>query len=245
MISSRFEELERRCKSIKRRKIAKIILFIILISFIFVAIYFLAKGNYLGLHKEITIKKEHPKSIKIENKKENYQKKIHNIQEQNNTPSLKLEPMINIPKLNEKTVDKDVVKAKKVIAAKPKTDKSMIKKEVKSVKKEKKPLLTITTTVTDTKTILLKNFTVKKDYSSALKLAEYFLKKEDFTKALYWAKIANKLDSTKDSSWIIYAKAKYALGEKEDAIESLKTFLNIFYSKNIDKLLQKYTKEKK
>jgi len=235
MISSRFEELQNRCQKIRKRKIIKFFLITIFLSAVFVAGYLYTKVSYTIADKKGVPKKEQfLKTTK---------KKIDKNSTSQKNVILKLKPVINIPKVEEKAVKTNVIKPKATTIPKTKIDQPAVKKE--SVKKPKKSLLQITTTNTDTKTVLLKNYSVKKDYVSALKLAEYFLKKKDFSKALYWAKNANKLDSTKESSWIIYAKAKYALGKRDDAIESLKTFLNIFYSKNADKLLQKYLKDKK
>lgn len=236
MISSRFEELQSRCQKIRKRKIVKITATVVFLSAVIAAGYLYTRDNHAFFYKKTVIKKEQP--LKTANKKiETNTKSQKNV-------TLKLKPVINIPKVKAKSLKTNVAKPKAVITPKVKIDQPEAA-EKKSVKKPKKPLLQITTSTADTKTVLLKNYSVKKDYTSALRLAEYFLKKRDFLKALYWAKNANKLDSTKENSWIIYAKAKYALGKKEDAIDSLKTFLNIFYSKNADELLQKYIKETK
>ncbi len=235
MISSRFEELQNRCQKIRKRKIFIVVLIIIFLSIAFAGYYLFIISKHSFSHKKISIKKEHP--VKIINKKI-FKKSISP-----KSSTLKLQPIIKIPKIEEKTIKTDVHKPKTMVTSKIKTDQPIIKKN--NIKKPKNSVLQITTTTADAKTVLLKNYSIKKDYTSALKLAKYFLKKGDFNKALYWAKNANKLNSTKESSWIIYAKAKYALGKKEDAIESLKTFLNIFYSKKADKLLQKYMKAKK
>ena len=236
MISSRFEELQSRCQKIRKRKIIKIAVTVIFLSAIIMAGCLFTRDNHAASYKKTVIKKEQP--LKIANNK------IETNTKSKNNVTLKLKPIINIPRVKVKPVKTNIAKPKAAITPKTKVNQPEVAEE-KSVKKPKKPLLQITTLTADTKTVLLKNYSVKKDYTSALKLAEYFLKKRDFLKALYWAKNANKLDSTKENSWIIYAKAKYALGKKEDAIDSLKTFLNIFYSKNADELLQKYMKEKK
>ena len=235
MISARFEELQSRCQKIRNKKIFKTVLIIVFLSVVFAAGYLYIRDKHAVSGKKTVFKKEQT----IKTAKKEISKNSNS--EKNDT--LKLKPVINIPKVKEKPVKPNVIKPKAIVAPKVKIDRPTVKK--KSLDKPKKPVFQITTTNADAKTVLLKNYTVKKDYASALKLAEYFLKKKDFTKALYWAKNANKLDSTKDDSWIIYAKAKYALGKKDDAIESLKTFLNIFYSKRANELLQKYLKDKK
>ena len=236
MVSGRFEELERRCKKLKVKRGIKILLSFALVFAILVTIFIFARDYKTDdyKHKIVSKGKNSINKSKTDTLKES---KIDS-----EKSKLKLELMIDIPKIKQRPKQSDKVAIQKQIDRKKIVQKDINKT---SSKKPQRSILKIETITADKETVLLKNYQIKGDYLSALKLAEYFYKKRDFTKALYWAKNANKLDSTKEDSWIIYAKAKYALGKREDAIESLKTFLNIFYSKRADELLQKYLKEAK
>jgi len=226
MTNNRFEELEKRCKSIKRRKIIKYVLFIIIFilgcSAIFIIKSYVNKNGQTKIKRMVSVTKV-----------------IKKVAPKQDSFSLKLEPVINIPKVIEQP-KKTVIKQKQKEQKRVKLDNVI--KDNNIQKKQIKPILKIITKDADEETVLLKNYSVNKDFTSVLKLANYYYNNKDYKKALYWAKNANKLDSSKDDSWIIYAKSKYALGQKKDAIDSLETFLNIFYSKKANSLLEKYKK---
>lgn len=232
MTNSRFEELERRCKKIKDKKIIKFIIFTLFLALL-VAVSYWAVVKYPKLDNTVKTKNTTP-----------VKKVISKTEKSTSKPTLKLEPVIKIPKV---TTKPHIQKKKETVQKKEKQKAQNLPKKPKTtVKKEViKPILKIVTQNADKETVLLKNYSINKDFSSALKLAKYYFKQKDYKKALYWAKNANKLDSTKDDSWIVYAKSKYALGKEEDAIESLKTFLSIFYSKRATELLNRYEKGQK
>ncbi|MBZ7990198.1 MULTISPECIES: CDC27 family protein [unclassified Campylobacter] len=60
----------------------------------------------------------------------------------------------------------------------------------------------------------------------ALDIADVYYSKGDFKNAREWALTANKLDVKNDKSWVMFAKASYKLGLKEQAINSLTNYLN-------------------
>lgn len=59
----------------------------------------------------------------------------------------------------------------------------------------------------------------------ALDIADTYYKQSDFKSAREWALKANKIDTNNDKTWIIFAKSSYKLGLKEQAINSLTTYL--------------------
>ena len=50
-------------------------------------------------------------------------------------------------------------------------------------------------------------------------------------------KIANNIDTENEKSWILFAKSKVKLGQKNDAILALKTYLKSNKSQSIQSLL--------
>ncbi len=221
MINSRFEELQRKCKSINRKKLIYRLITLFLILLIFFSGWYIYKSTNKIKNKKIVTKKQ----IIIKSKK---------------TETLTLSPQIDIQKLK-------IVKKTKTKIVKKELHKVIIKEKKEKIVKKKIPSkikFKINLTSSNEETILLKNFQISKKYSTALKLSKYYLASNDYKKAIFWAKNASKLDSTKAEPWIVYAKSKYAMGEKKNAIASLQTFLNYFYSKEANTLLQKYLAKK-
>lgn len=64
--------------------------------------------------------------------------------------------------------------------------------------------------------------TNKIEYS--LSLAEEAYNKKDYDNAIKWALTSNEIDKNNINSWIIFAKANYKKGRKDDAIYALETF---------------------
>ncbi len=215
MISSRFEELQKRCKKYYRKKIVKLIFFIILFLILVSIILYL---SFMKTDKIKTIEK----NVTIVSAKK--------------SPTLNLKPVINL--------EEPIVKVKKDYKKIPKD--KIIKKKAKPIKQnetKKKLILKLIVEKANEETILLKNYNINKDFSSSIKLAEYYLNHKKYNKALNWAKNANKFDATRAQSWIVYAKAEFSLGKKDDAIKSLQTYLHTFYSKKAVMLLEKYKAE--
>lgn len=77
----------------------------------------------------------------------------------------------------------------------------------------------------------------------ALDIAETYYNKSDFINARKWALTANKQDYSNEKSWILFAKSSYKLGYKEQAIDSLKSYLKNKDSKNIRELLDNIMKD--
>ncbi len=216
MINSRFEELQKRCKKYYRKKIIKFVFFVFFFLILMgIVLYF----SFFKTDKIKTIEK----NITISNSIKK-------------PSTLNLKPVINLkePVIKVKKDDKKISKDK------------IIKKKAKPIKQnkiEKKSILKLIVEKTNKETILLKNYNINKDFSSSIKLAEYYLNHKKYNKALNWAKNANKFDATRAESWIVYAKAEFSLGKKEDAIKSLQTYLHTFYSKKVAMLLEKYKTE--
>ena len=75
------------------------------------------------------------------------------------------------------------------------------------------------------------------DIVFALMLCESYYKQKDYKNSLKWSIIANDIDSSSERSWIWFAKSKYRLHQKKDAIKALRSFLESNSSENVKSLL--------
>jgi hypothetical protein len=96
------------------------------------------------------------------------------------------------------------------------------------------------TTQKSTKQQLLENYRKRNSYSSAMALANYFYSKSSYKEAIEWAKVASKINKLKEEPWLIYAKSKYALKERDKAKKALELFLKSSDSKRVRELLESF-----
>lgn len=82
---------------------------------------------------------------------------------------------------------------------------------------------------------LEEEFSQKAEYKTALKIANLHLAQKDYEKALFWSLKANEIDKNDAGAWVSFAKAKFALGKKDEAKQALQSFLR-FYSADISAL---------
>ncbi|MDD3344424.1 MAG: CDC27 family protein, partial [Sulfurospirillaceae bacterium] len=87
---------------------------------------------------------------------------------------------------------------------------------------------------------LLKNFHSANTFNTAYELAEFYFNAKEYPKAIVWAKESSKLGPTSEKPWIIYAKSKFYLGEKTEAIRALEIYLGYSSSKEVKDLLNFY-----
>nr|WP_315017613.1 transformation system protein [uncultured Campylobacter sp.] len=73
----------------------------------------------------------------------------------------------------------------------------------------------------------------------AVLIAKRYYSTKDYQNSEKWALIANELDSNNEESWIIFAKSKYNLKQKNDAISVLKIYNDKANSANIEDLMKK------
>lgn len=76
-------------------------------------------------------------------------------------------------------------------------------------------------------------FAHKAQLQTALNLAHLHLVNKDYEKAILWSFKANSLDKSEARAWLIYAKAKFAQGKKDEAKRVLQSFMN-HYSRDFD-----------
>ena len=78
--------------------------------------------------------------------------------------------------------------------------------------------------------ILKDKFNKNKNVKNALDIAKKCYEEKRYGDAIKWALTANDIDSSSEESWIIFAKAKYMLKQKDDALRAL-----MEYNKKINK----------
>ncbi len=84
---------------------------------------------------------------------------------------------------------------------------------------------------------MLVDYKDKKSYTTAIKIAQFYLVQKEYKKAVKWAVEASKKDPSQAQSWIIYAKAKQALGKPDVAKRALAIYLKHNSSKEAQELL--------
>ena len=85
---------------------------------------------------------------------------------------------------------------------------------------------------------LIERYNKTEDPKLATYIAQSFYKKGNYKETIRWSIIANNLEPGNETSWLLFAKAKVALGQKEDAINALRIYLNQYSSKKIHSYLQ-------
>jgi len=73
----------------------------------------------------------------------------------------------------------------------------------------------------------------------ALKLAQEHYQRKEYKNTLTWALRANDIDAQNSKSWYWFAKAKFKLNQKDDALKALRAYLSNNSSKRLSSLLHK------
>ncbi|EAI3899076.1 transformation system protein [Campylobacter coli] len=85
---------------------------------------------------------------------------------------------------------------------------------------------------------LKRNFYQNSSYEKAMNLAARYYENKDYEKSIFWSLKANDIDRKNSSSWILFAKAKQALGKEEEAKQALDTYVSYYglieFDKEID-----------
>jgi hypothetical protein len=89
-------------------------------------------------------------------------------------------------------------------------------------------------------TQLLKNFNAVQNFDNAYAYAYFYFERQSYGDVIIWAKETSKYNSRSEKPWILYAKAKFALGDRAEAIRSLELFLSYINSTEVQELLNVY-----
>ena len=136
----------------------------------------------------------------------------------------------NIPKKNKiskKIIENKTIKTKSNNITKPTTDKHISKKQIILISSQKLDRI---------------DYYKEKYFNSgkivyANLISQIFYNEAKYKKSLKWAIIANNIDSLNEKSWILFAKSKVKIGQKQDAINALEAYLRFNKSKKISLLL--------
>jgi len=88
-------------------------------------------------------------------------------------------------------------------------------------------------------------FEFAKDKSDSLFLAKYYYDKMEYAKAEKWALETNKLDSSIEESWLIFAKSLAKQGKRIESLKVLRAFLKQKSSADARTLMDKIRRGKK
>jgi len=226
MTNTRFEDLERRVKVIKLKKYIKVSVFLFLL--LALGLYFIPNNSVKKVDKPLHVKiVPKKKEVKIEPKIKEFEpiKQVKPIEQKKENVVQKTEVIYDTIKLSPNIELNHKSELKREIIIEKTKPKRKINFSVKEVKSED---------------ALLERFKVAGDFESAMGLAYLYFEKKNFEKSIYWSKKASKLSSGDESAWIVYAKAKSALGKVDDAIKALQLYLEYFSSEEIEKLLKFY-----
>ena len=252
MTNSRFEDLERRCQKIKRARIAKIVLFFASIAF-FVGGYFyidVAGKNppvIATVQPTVLLPEIVEKNTSVSLKLENDSNETQSVAEENLTQAnekLNYDTLLLAPKIqnDSKQVPKVPTEEKVMLTPpvhNPEVKDFSLNEELKAPA-ETKTVLNMTVKSLGAEESLLKNFHSNSTFKTALELAQYYFDLKEYPKAIAWAKESSKLGPTSEKPWLIYAKSKFHIGEKGEAIRSLEIYLGYSSSKEVKDLLTFY-----
>ncbi len=115
------------------------------------------------------------------------------------------------------------------------------KKEKKKKEKRKVSNSTIKIEMNDMNSVkyLKEKYNKTHNIIFALMLCEEYYSLKKYKESLKWSIIANDLDNQSERSWIWFAKSKYRLNQKDDAVRALKAYLKTNESDTIHFLLEK------
>jgi len=265
MTNSRFEDLERRCLAMRRTRIAKVVFMCIAISLAgFGYFYNTLKPSFpitilpkvpLVVSEEIVsspiLKHEEgnktTQELNATNKEEvlvaeiNDSKSIENLKDASST---RYDTLLLSAKIVKNSHQKSTAPLEEKINLAPPT-KELPKETLPEIedflgKPESKKPLSMSITSLSSEEALLKNFHSSKSFSEALALTHFYFEQKEYVKAISWAKESSKLKPVSDEPWILYAKSKFHLGDKAEAIRSLELFLGYVNSKEVKDLLLFY-----
>jgi len=222
-----FYELEKKCKKKKLKlilKVAGIISSIAILSGI-VFLFLLYRHNHKNTEAKIiqnniekktieVVKHPHTEIKKVEQK---VIKVVKVVKEKPKIPEITY--MLDLGNISVTNEPKSIKRIKKSVIKKPE-----IKKEKKpEPEKVNTPVLTTSSLTLQTALFKIKNFYDNGDFDNTIK----------------WCKLASKIDNKNEDIWSYYALSLYKTGQKNKAIEVLKTYLKYKKSQKIEKILKR------
>ncbi|WP_331775721.1 tetratricopeptide repeat protein [Sulfurospirillum sp. 1612] len=231
MTNRAFEELERRCQALRRKRFLK---WALLIVFLLVAVGTIVLMWYMPDKKVVSSKVSQPlQETRLH----------HDINQSKNIATQDQAIVLNspdiVPKLSDTKPEKKratVTKPAKIAPAKVKKIEP-VREPKKVTPKEEKPTIKIFVKSVGNETSLLESNRKGEDFDSSLKLSQFYLKAHKYEKAIQYSKRANHFNPSSAKPWLIYAKAKIKQNKRSEAIKALETYLSYFSSDDASNLL--------
>jgi len=222
------EKLEGEWKLYRRkRRIRPVALFLFILSMGFAVLYYMQQNGIKmdqNNTKQIVATDDIPTG-KEDRRESNTIGKISNLKTE-------------VPSLREKKVER-----------RPKVGQIIFQEEGKilSQKPNKRKNLVIQVTERGGKDIandIENRFEYSKNASDSLFLAKYYYDKMNYNKAEKWALETNRLDSSIEESWLIFAKSQVKQGKRIEALKVLKVYLDKSGSRKAKVLMDKIRRGK-
>jgi len=119
------------------------------------------------------------------------------------------------------------------------SSKEILKENVIDKPKKKMHLNIIESSSLDAYKDVEERFFKSRDVDDSLFLAKSYYRKGLYKKSEYWALQTNKINSTIDDSWIIFAQSKIKLGQKNEAMSILQNYIKRTGSERAKNILLK------
>lgn len=211
MTSTRFEELERRCSKLKKARIIRLVFIIASLFLVGFSSYYWTNHSHISL---VVTPTSIPTPVATE-----VQSIIVSDQNESN---------LTMP---EKTIVPEIV-PEEILFLAPQLSKKDAKLPVNETK--------TTTNSLSVEAQLLKNYNTVQNFDNAYALAYFYFERQSYSDVIIWAKETSKHNSSSEKPWILYAKAKFLLGDRAEAIRSLELYLGYINSKEAHELLNFY-----
>ena len=119
-------------------------------------------------------------------------------------------------------------------------EQSLPNEEIIELEPKAKPKIDIQISSENNEISMLKeDFNKNKNPEIALKIARKCYQDKRYSDTIKWALSANNLDSSIEESWIMFAKAKYMLKQKDDALRALEEYNKNKNKPEINELINK------
>ena len=92
---------------------------------------------------------------------------------------------------------------------------------------ETKPKFEISTQILSIDS-LKKSFYKSPSYEKAINLAKMYLENKAYKKSIFWSLKANELDKSNKEAWLLFARAKRALGDEKEASLALSSYESFY-----------------
>ncbi len=98
------------------------------------------------------------------------------------------------------------------------------------------PKMILTKKTVDPMERLKENFNETPSFEDAVKIGELYFEQNSYLDAKNWAMKANEIDSSKEDSWVLFAKSAMKLGQMDIALKAIDSYLSNHPSEKLQKM---------